>query len=57
MHFRAVATRFWQRAIDVFLVVFGFAAMAYTTTMTVRSWVAGGQEKAPGYCDEQGFVF
>lgn len=57
MHFRAVATRFWQRAIDVFLVVFGFAAMAYTTGMTVRSWVNGGQAKAPGYCDEQGFVF
>ena len=57
MHFRAVATRFSQRAIDILLVIFGFAAMAYTTAMTVRSWVQGGQGKSPGYCDEQGFVF
>jgi len=57
MHYRAVATKPWQRIVDIFLVIFGFAAMTYTTTMTVLSWVQGGQVKAPGYCDERGLVF
>ncbi|KAK3114721.1 hypothetical protein LTR53_006675 [Teratosphaeriaceae sp. CCFEE 6253] len=52
MHYRVVADRFWQKATDIFLVVFGFCIMAYTTALTVQSWVAGGQVKPPGYCDE-----
>ena len=52
MHYRVAATRFWQKALNVFLVVFGFAMMAYTTALTILSWVQGAQVKAPGYCDE-----
>ncbi|KAK0263430.1 hypothetical protein LTS09_002622 [Friedmanniomyces endolithicus] len=53
LHYRAVATRFWQKATDIFLVVFGFCIMAYTTTLTVQSWVHGTQAKPPGYCDDR----
>lgn len=54
MHYRVGATRPWQRISDIALVIFGFVAMAYTTGMTVLSWVNGSEAKAPGYCDEQG---
>ena len=52
MHYRVVATRLWQKVSDIVLVVFGFGIMAYTTVLTVNSWVSGGQAKPPGYCDE-----
>lgn len=52
MHYRISATRLWQKAFDVFLVVFGFCMMAYTTALTIMSWVNGVQVKPPGYCDE-----
>ncbi|KAK3629452.1 hypothetical protein LTR56_016523 [Elasticomyces elasticus] len=53
LHYRAVATKSWQKVSDIFLVVFGFCIMAYTTALTVQSWVHGGQAKLPGYCDER----
>lgn len=52
MHYRAVANRFWHRPLDIFLVIFGFCMMAYTTSLTIISWVNGGKVKPPGYCDE-----
>jgi solute carrier family 36 (proton-coupled amino acid transporter) len=52
MHYRVVATRRWQKVVDIFLVIFGFGVMAYTTALTVQSWVSGAQAKPPGYCDE-----
>ncbi|KAK5110814.1 hypothetical protein LTR62_005525 [Meristemomyces frigidus] len=52
MHYRVVSTRTWQKVFNVFLVVFGFAMMAYTTSLTVVSWAHGSEAKPPGYCDE-----
>ncbi|KAK3670113.1 hypothetical protein LTR78_010053 [Recurvomyces mirabilis] len=52
MHYRVVSTRTWQKVVNVFLVIFGFAIMAYTTTLTAVSWAHGSQAKPPGYCDE-----
>ncbi|KAF2857202.1 transmembrane domain transport protein [Piedraia hortae CBS 480.64] len=52
MHYRVVATRQWQRVVDLLLVVFGFGIMVYTTALTVNSWVEGSsQPRSPGYCD------
>jgi len=51
MHYRAVATRPWQRVTDILLVILGFVAMAYTTGITAISWASGTEAKAPGYCD------
>jgi proton-coupled amino acid transporter len=51
MHYRAVATRPWQRVTDIMLVILGFVAMAYTTGITAISWVNGSEAKAPSYCD------
>ncbi|KAI4851584.1 hypothetical protein E4T44_02038 [Aureobasidium sp. EXF-8845] len=50
MHYRAVATRSWQRVADIILVIFGLFIMGYTTALTVLSWASGGP-KEPGYCD------
>lgn len=52
MHYRAVATRPWQRIVDILLVIIGFLAMAYTTGITAISWINGSQAKPPGYCDK-----
>lgn len=52
MHYRIDARRFWQKAFDIFLVIFGFCMMAYTTALTIMSWVKGRADKTPGYCDE-----
>jgi proton-coupled amino acid transporter len=51
MHYRAVATRPWQRVTDILLVILGFIAMAYTTGITAMSWASGTEAKPPGYCD------
>ncbi|KAF1815335.1 hypothetical protein P152DRAFT_470782 [Eremomyces bilateralis CBS 781.70] len=52
LHYRGVATKTWQRGIDIFLIVFGGAVMVYTTVLTAKSWVSGNTEKQPGYCDQ-----
>lgn len=51
MHYRAVATRTWQRVVDVLLVIFGFLMMSYTTALTIVAWVEGKKDSSPGYCD------
>ncbi|KAI5461495.1 transmembrane amino acid transporter protein-domain-containing protein [Mariannaea sp. PMI_226] len=53
LHYKAVArTRFWRWS-DIGLCIFGFVAMAYTTSLTVMSW-ANAEPKQPGYCDTRG---
>jgi proton-coupled amino acid transporter len=51
LHYRAVARTTYARVIDVLVCIIGLVGMVYTTTLTINSWVAGGTEKAPGYCD------
>ncbi|TQN71504.1 Vacuolar amino acid transporter 3 [Colletotrichum shisoi] len=55
LHYKAVAkNRLWKIS-DIVLCVFGFVAMAYTTTLTVYSWAGGSSEPTPpGYCDRRG---
>ncbi|QUC22663.1 uncharacterized protein UV8b_06904 [Ustilaginoidea virens] len=53
LHYKAVArTRMW-RVSDIVLCIFGLAAMAYTTCLTIMSWANSGP-KSPGYCDGKG---
>lgn len=53
LHYKAVArSKFWKYS-DIFLCLFGFSAMAYTTSLTVMSW-ANAEPKMPGYCDKKG---
>ncbi|KAH7318343.1 transmembrane amino acid transporter protein [Stachybotrys elegans] len=54
LHYKAVARSWLWRTSDITLCVFGFFAMAYTTSLTVMSW-ANSDPKAPGYCDKRGF--
>ncbi|KAF1943404.1 amino acid transporter-like protein [Clathrospora elynae] len=53
LHYRAVARTTYARVLDVLLCILGAVGMAYTTTLTVQSWVHGGAPKAPGYCDSR----
>ncbi len=52
LHYRAVAKgRLWRWS-DIFLCIFGFAAMAYTTSLTIMSWAGSDKEPGlPGHCD------
>lgn len=53
LHYKGVArTKAWKIA-DIALCVFGFVAMAYTTSLTILSW-ANAEPKLPGYCDKRG---
>ena len=55
LHYKAVARTRWRKWSDVLLCVFGFVAMAYTTSLTVMSWAnSSGGEKLPSYCDLKG---
>ena len=51
MHYRELATRNWQKAVNIILVVFGFCMMTYTTALTIMQWVKGVKDVTPGYCD------
>ena len=53
MHYRVVSTRTWQKIADIALVIFGFCIMAYTTGLTVYSWIYGHRQNSPGYCDDR----
>ncbi|KAF2730584.1 hypothetical protein EJ04DRAFT_500230 [Polyplosphaeria fusca] len=53
LHYRAVARTSMARAMDIALCILGFVGMAYTTILTVSSWIHGGQVKSPGYCDSR----
>ena len=51
LHFKAVATKRWERVADVALGVFGIVVMIYTTALTVINWASGSGGAAKGYCD------
>jgi proton-coupled amino acid transporter len=53
LHYRAVARTTTARVVDVFVGILGVVSMVYTTTLTINSWVQGGDVKAPGYCDKK----
>lgn len=54
LHYKAVAKSAVRRWSDVLLCIFGFLAMAYTTSLTVMSWAGGsGEGRAPSYCDSK----
>jgi proton-coupled amino acid transporter len=52
LHYKAVAKNRWWKWSDIALCIFGFVAMAYTTSLTVMSWASGGDE-LPSYCDKR----
>ncbi|KAF2111335.1 amino acid transporter-like protein [Lophiotrema nucula] len=51
LHYRAVARNSYAKGLDVALCILGFVGMAYTTVLTISSWINGSEVKAPGYCD------
>ncbi|KAF2142086.1 uncharacterized protein K452DRAFT_199692, partial [Aplosporella prunicola CBS 121167] len=53
LHLKAVSRTTLARVADIGLCVFGFIVMAYTTILTISSWIAGGDVKTPGYCDDK----
>ena len=49
LHYKGVSTKRWQKVSDIVLIVFGCLAMAYTTVLTVKSWIVGdAQYSFPG---------
>lgn len=52
MHLKAIAHTRFQQLVDILLCVIGAVAMAYTTTLTLKSWASGTGGKEPGYCDQ-----
>ena len=55
LHYKAVAkSKLWKYS-DILLCVFGFVAMAYTTSLTVMSWANdNGGGGLPSHCDMKG---
>ncbi|KAI0157718.1 transmembrane amino acid transporter protein-domain-containing protein [Xylariaceae sp. FL1272] len=51
LHYKAVARTRSRKLSDIFLCIFGFIAMGYTTTLTAISWISGPSKPPPGYCD------
>lgn len=52
IHQKAVAERWWERVIDWLLCLLGLVLMAYTTVITISSWIGGEKEVSHGYCDK-----
>ncbi|KAL9101132.1 MAG: hypothetical protein Q9163_003576 [Psora crenata] len=51
VHFRAVAASRSQKISDVVLCIFGVLVMAYTTSLTIKSWASSPTRiESPGYC-------
>lgn len=53
LHYKAIAKSRAMKTSDVLLCIFGFVGMAYTSALTISSWIHGGTVKPPGYCDEK----
>ncbi|ETS79586.1 hypothetical protein PFICI_09439 [Pestalotiopsis fici W106-1] len=55
LHYKAVAkSKLWKYS-DIALCIFGFIAMAYTTSLTIISWASGPSgPPLPKYCDDKG---
>ncbi|KAI0840010.1 vacuolar amino acid transporter 3 [Hypoxylon sp. FL0890] len=52
LHYRGVARSKIRKISDIALCIFGFIAMAYTTSLTVISWASGPSGPSlPKYCD------
>ncbi|KAI0381859.1 transmembrane amino acid transporter protein-domain-containing protein [Hypomontagnella monticulosa] len=52
LHYKGVATTKAKKISDIALCIFGFIAMAYTTSLTVISWASGPSGPSlPKYCD------
>ncbi|KAK3365964.1 transmembrane amino acid transporter protein-domain-containing protein [Lasiosphaeria ovina] len=54
LHYKGVAKSAVRRWSDVFLCIFGFIAMAYTTSLTIMSWANESGGGLPSYCDKKG---
>lgn len=54
LHYRGVAKSALWKWSDVALCIFGFVAMAYTTSLTIMSWASGSEGGSPSYCDSKG---
>ncbi|KAI2781550.1 transmembrane amino acid transporter protein-domain-containing protein [Daldinia loculata] len=52
LHYKGVARSRARKVTDILLCIFGFIAMAYTTSLTVISWASGPSGPSlPKYCD------
>ncbi|CAJ2508192.1 Uu.00g093780.m01.CDS01 [Anthostomella pinea] len=52
LHYKGVAKTRTRKISDICLCIFGFIAMAYTTSLTVISWASGPSGPSlPKYCD------
>ncbi|KAF3069022.1 Vacuolar amino acid transporter 3 [Daldinia childiae] len=52
LHYKGVARSRTRKVTDILLCIFGFIAMAYTTSLTVISWASGPSGPSlPKYCD------
>ncbi|KAI8339693.1 transmembrane amino acid transporter protein-domain-containing protein [Chlamydoabsidia padenii] len=49
-HYRAIATTWRQKAIDITILVFGVLSMTYTTGITITLWSEGGTEAPISRC-------
>ena len=50
-HYKAMARTRWQLSSDLAIVIFGVIVMAWTTYMTLKSWVQGDVEVPSNRCD------
>ncbi|KAI1074154.1 vacuolar amino acid transporter 3 [Whalleya microplaca] len=56
LHYKGVARTRFRKLSDIALCIFGFIAMAYTTSLTVISWASGPSgPPLPKYCDTNKF--
>ncbi|KAL2141332.1 hypothetical protein VTI28DRAFT_2513 [Corynascus sepedonium] len=55
LHYKGVAKTALRKWSDIFLCIFGFVAMAYTTSLTVMSWASdSGGGGLPSHCETKG---
>ncbi|KAL1863069.1 hypothetical protein VTK73DRAFT_6471 [Phialemonium thermophilum] len=54
LHYKGVARNAFWKTSDIVLCIFGFVAMAYTTSLTIMSWASSDGGGLPSYCDKKG---
>jgi proton-coupled amino acid transporter len=54
LHYKAVAKNRFRKWSDILLCIFGFVAMAYTTSLTVMAWAGDSGPQLPGHCESRG---
>ncbi|KAK4164893.1 transmembrane amino acid transporter protein-domain-containing protein [Cladorrhinum sp. PSN259] len=58
LHYKSVAKTTLRKWSDILLCIFGFVAMAYTTSLTVMNWAGGsGEGGAPSHCSIKGHSY